>query len=667
MDFRETILSHKENYSGLLKAIIAGIRPGRLESTQFAKARIRELIGLIESDHDCKKILSDGLNHLFKSTSSTKLFTESGLYAKGGIFSDLIQKIKHKILPPLQHEADLVSVINFVFDKPWDHKWVQEIPVQLWLELNQALEIKTGLTPQSNELNEILNSILIISHRIVVMGLDPVLVSKVPGISNLDSPFFQQNREITAYIDQIRANNLLPHDEIVEYKYILNTLDTCIQKLLFVHINRQQIGAGMGLTYLTRGLDQHVNRVKNLMKLLHEKKDQRERSIIRFFKEFVTHENTKHRVLAHFSSNIGLLAYQVTEHAAKTGEHYISSDKKEYFQFFLSSLGGGSIVALLVCIKLMIYYQHLPPFLEAFSNGLNYGIGFLIIHFAGFTLATKQPAMTASTLAEALDTDGEHTNAGISNLAKLIVKISRTQFVSFAGNLLMVFPITWLLSTAYTLTTGTHLADPEKATKLVHELHPFDSLSLWYAAIAGVLLFAAGLISGYFDNKTVFNHIPERIVKHPSLQWIHQNKREKIAAYIGNNLGSMAGNFILGMLLASMAFFGFILGLPLDVRHVTFVTGSFGLSLECLGNQLPLEWIIFTIISIFLIGFVNFIVSFSLAIYTAMSARKIKFSQTFTLLNLLKAYFFTYPFDFFFPPSKERQIELYEEPVKVEE
>jgi len=292
-------------------------------------------------------------------------------------------------------------------------------------------------------------------------------------------------------------------------------------------------------------------------------------------------------------------------------------------------------------------------------NGLNYGVGFLIIHFSGFTLATKQPAMTATLLAGSLDGHA-NDNIGISNLAKLIVKISRTQFISFAGNLLMVFPVTWLLAYSYFLLTGAHMADTVKAEHLITELNPFYTLSLWYAAIAGILLFSAGLISGYFDNKSVFDRIPERIIKHPLLKWIPEPKRIKLAGYIGENLGGMSGNFILGLLLASMPFFGFLLGLPLDVRHVTFVTGTFGLATESLDHNLTSDMIIWTVTAIVLIGLVNFIVSFGLAIYTAIKARNVRFRQTWKLINLLKAWFFTYPFDFFFPPAKERNVELVE-------
>lgn len=663
MDFRPIILNQQSDSLRILSSIIDHIRPGRLESSRFAEERIHDLLALVKTDKQCSETLRGHVNKLFTNTSSLVLFTQSGIFSTGGFFSDLSQKIKHTILPPLRDYSDMGDVLTSLFHKSWDHKWVQEVPDKLWMELVNEINLSIKILPDGKELNEFLNSILILSHRIVVLGLDPVLISKVPGINNLDSPFFQQNKEISNYLDQVKGNRVLPSGEVTEYRYILNTLERCMQKLLYVRIHKNTIGASMGLTYVTQRLDQHVNRIRILLKILHERDHEQENSTIRLFKELVKYQSTKNNLTMHISENIGLLAYQVSEHAAKTGEHYISNDRKEYFKIFRYSLGGGFIVGFLVCLKIFLYYQHLPPLLETIMSGLNYGIGFILIHLCGFMLATKQPAMTASKLAGSLE-GHTHDNIGISNLALLIVKISRTQFVSFAGNLLMVFPTAWLLGWLFTFFTGTHMADPFKASMMISDLNPVYSLSIWYASLAGILLFMAGLISGYFDNKTVFNKIPDRIVTHPALKWISLPNREKIAKYFENNLGSLAGNFILGFLLASIPFIGYILGLPFDVRHVTFVTGSFGLGLESLDNQIDSDLVIVTLLGIVAIGFFNFIVSFGLAIFTAIKARQVKFKQTWKLINLLKAYFFTYPIDFFYPPSNERTINLIDDEHK---
>jgi site-specific recombinase len=666
MDFKQILLRKNIASIQVLIDLVDSVRPGRLESTEFATKRLRELHDLLRSDEEVRNSLKHHVVAVFHQTTATNLYTQSGIYSSSGFFSDLFQKFRHILLPPLKDPEQLQVAIQLIFHKPWDFKWVEAIPDSFWLMLLKETDISLQLRPSSEELEEFLNSILILSHRISVMGLEPVLTSRIPGIDSLESPFFQLNIEVSKYVELLKNQILEPVAEQNEYRALNAILDQCEEKLHYVKLHKDKIGASMSLTYLSGRLQQHMKRMRILLYILHDTKGVTAGPVVRLFKEFVYHENTSHNLFRHVSANIGLLAYQVTEHAARTGEHYISTDRKEYWDFFKRSLGGGALVGVLVLIKIIISKMHLAAFNETLLNSLNYGIGFIIIHLSGFTLATKQPAMTASKLAEALE---GHTNdsIGVTNLAQLIVRISRTQFVSFAGNLLMAFPVAWLLSFGYTWFFGHHPADPAKAANLLNQVHPWYSLSVWYASIAGVLLFSSGLISGYFDNKTVYNNIPERLFNHPLLKVINPSKRRKFTNYMDHNLGGLAGNFILGFLLASMAFIGFIMGLPLDVRHVTFVTGSFGLATESLDNMLSIETIFTVIAGIVLIGLFNFLVSFGLAIFTAIRARQVKFSETRKLLHLLAAYLFTYPFDFIFPPSKERKIELVESDKTISE
>jgi len=70
---------------------------------------------------------------------------------------------------------------------------------------------------------------------------------------------------------------------------------------------------------------------------------------------------------------------------------------------FRAALGGGLIVGVLCIIKVMLGKIETSGFGHAFLYSMNYSIGFIAIYLCGFTLATKQPAMTASALVRALE------------------------------------------------------------------------------------------------------------------------------------------------------------------------------------------------------------------------------------------------------------------------
>ena len=80
--------------------------------------------------------------------------------------------------------------------------------------------------------------------------------------------------------------------------------------------------------------------------------------------------------------------------------------------------------------------------------------------------------------------------------------------------------------------------------------------------------------------------------------------------YAESETGALVGNVALGFCLGSLSAPGVVLGLPLDIRHVTFASGNLGhvLRLMCL-------------LGIALIGIANLVTSFGLALWLAMRAR----------------------------------------------
>ena len=54
----------------------------------------------------------------------------------------------------------------------------------------------------------------------------------------------------------------------------------------------------------------------------------------------------------------------------------------------------------LCVIKMLYAYVPGSEFYHAFLYSFNYAMGFIMIYLMNFTLATKQPAMTAATMAK---------------------------------------------------------------------------------------------------------------------------------------------------------------------------------------------------------------------------------------------------------------------------
>jgi site-specific recombinase len=84
-------------------------------------------------------------------------------------------------------------------------------------------------------------------------------------------------------------------------------------------------------------------------------------------------------------------------------------------------------------------YGYIPgsDFSHAFLYSMNYAMGFVMIYLMGFTLATKQPAMTAATMTKVLSEEGNGQRDN-TEFAHLVSKLFRSQFIAFVGNVLLV-------------------------------------------------------------------------------------------------------------------------------------------------------------------------------------------------------------------------------------
>lgn len=659
MKFLDIIQGLKDNddpssAEGLIR-IVDAIRPPKKNLNQ-ASENLKTLIQVLQKHTWEKETLKLYFNHFLHSRHLVPLFTNSGILTNKGFFTEASERINSRILPRSYEDSDHTGIFNEIFHKTWDYLWINEIPYEVWISLFQELGLKEvdDLDPTDQVFGQLVNSILVLSQRVGALGLEQEILTKLPELEEYDSPFMVQNKDIFAYLDNIQSpDDFDRSDQNPDYKQILVMLNQCSDFSLLIRKNKRKFGADLYLTYLLSRLNQNIDRLRTLLRLVVTSPEKTSFSIeLELFKNLVQAENKKNSLSEHFENNIKSLAFQVTEHAGKTGEHYIANTTKEWWNMLFSSMGGGFIVGFLSIIKVLIYYLKLPLFGEAFLYSMNYSLGFIGIHISHSTLATKQPAMTASKLAAALDETTKTKSEALQNLAEVIVKLSRSQFIAFVGNVLVAFPVAFLVAWAYHYFSGSQIAGPEKALKLIHELDPFNSYSIFHAGIAGVFLFLAGLISGYYDNKSVYNKIPQRIRNHKFLnRFLGEKRTNKFSEYLDQNLGNLAGNFFLGIFLGSMGTIGVILGLPLDIRHITFASASFGLAFVSIGDQLSQYEIGITILGIVCIGMMNFLVSFSLAIFVATKSRGVSFNQRNELFKILLGWFALKPWQFFFPPK----------------
>ncbi|HEV2353771.1 MAG TPA: hypothetical protein VGR89_05980, partial [Puia sp.] len=290
-------------------------------------------------------------------------------------------------------------------------------------------------------------------------------------------------------------------------------------------------------------------------------------------------------------------------------------------------------------------------FWHGFSYSVNYATGFILIEETHTTLATKQPAFTASAVAGTLDTKKNTRQPNLYSLAVTVAKVVRSQIASFAGNLVVVFPGTALLAWGYFKIAGVKLVEGAEALRLLRDQHPWQSLSLLYACNTGVFLFLSGIIAGYVQNKIRYGQISRRLQTHPILRVTMPKRRlGRLADYVEGHAGSLIGNISLGFFLGMAGFVGEITGTRFEIRHITIAAGNVSLAVYGLGlRNVPSAYLAEVLAGVLGIGFFNFLVSFSLAFVVAARSRGVRIREYPEFLGILWRYFIKSPMDFIRP------------------
>ena len=590
---------------------------------------------------------------LFAEVDLSYVLVESGI-PMGNSFGDETSRIiKSKILPYVYDERDLRLVARKLFHHQKDAQMLEALSLAYsteWLLSESALLIPDIQVLQ----NQLESAAKILSYRIAAAGIEEEIAIRAGEDGALITPFLEQNREINELLVSIEKQD---RDKAAEdYAQAMVMLKQCKDNIRSLDKAAIVNGASLQHTFIVNKSSLLIDRLAIILSLLHEiEEDVKITGFLALIRDIVIMEISPKQLRDFLSRNVQLIAYRITENKRKTGEHYITTGVSEYWDMFMSAAGGGFIVSLMVIIKLMIHHAELPPLWEGLLFSLNYAGGFVLVHILGFTIATKQPAMTAAYIAASLD-EAKTDDDGYENFAVMIAAVSRSQLASFAGNLLVVFPFSLLWIFFMNIIWGDYFLKEATAQQLLDSVHPIFSLSVLYAAFAGFYLFLAGLISGFGDNKVIVSHIGLRLMHHPWLsKHISHDRLTRIVAYTEQNLGPILGNIAVGFLLGMTAFFGHITGLPLDIRHVTFSMGNLALGLFGTSFQVSFMQVFALFSGLFLIGLVNFLVSFLFALQVAIRSRGLRLKYYPDLAKSVLKYFWKHPKEFFWPVKEEKK------------
>ena len=594
--------------STLLARLWFHLRPHANQPLAAGSDHLQVLIALLEEKPVYIAALRDHLVALVAGKRATRLLTEAGLLPNNAFGAELRRRIGYKLLPPESDPSRLRDWLDTLVTQR-DRDWVAQANVDHWVHLAQLLDLRQLV--RRGEPGVLTNAINSLSHRIATGGLDGELLRIDPAFEDYDSPFLALHHEVDAWL----------RGEAADTRQVDVLIEQCRRALDRVHRRSKELGTSVDLTLQVNRLGQQLARMRTLIALADPAIDDANARVAMLFVELIGATGERHSVSGLVRETTGRLARQITQFASRAGEHYVAEGPAALKKMFRAAAGGGGIIGGMALIKSQLIALHLPPLQEAFLVSLNYALGFVLIYVLRLTIATKQPAMTASLFARTL-AEVRHQGAQQKLLNEFAGKVWRSQAVAILGNMLAAFATAVLIALAFAAAGHSAIA-ADKAARLLADIDPFGSAALFYAAVAGVGLFLAGIVSGYYDNQCVYHDIPGRLARLALPPRLVGAKRwARIVEYLRHHLGGIVGNLFFGFYLGMVGALDHLAGLPLDIRHIAFSAANLGYAWQALDWQLALPVVLVSIAGVVLIGLVNLSVSFTLAFYLALRATR---------------------------------------------
>jgi len=650
----------KESFDTVLKKYFSepytldSVQPMRELFQSLKRTNFEVFLAYLKNNEEIKNNFRDYLFILFSNKSFAKALTDANILSENAFFPELKKRISYKFLPPVEDENTVSYIISKVlFNPKSDSNYIKNINPEDGSEFFKLMEIeKISSLPKVKK--ELLISANILALRSVGNALEAGIAKMVPEYKNFDNPFVALQSELDSLIGRFKEDeNLQINSKDVDYKQIKIYLQQCLDFVDKAFKNACKFGISSKINQSLLKIRQQLKRIQDIIPILVVDNEEdvliNSKNLVSNTLKYNSHRNNVRELI---DDSTRLISHLITSHTAETGTHYIATSSKEYLKMFWKASGGGIIVGFLCIFKMMMSYSHGSEFSHAVLYSLNYAFGFIIIYLLGFTLATKQPAMTAATMAKVLS-DESSSEKNYKEFANLVAKLSRTQFIAFVGNVLWSFPVAlaiiygmdWFLEKNFAVA---------KADKLLKDLNPIESKAILHACIAGFFLFISGIISGNISNSSIFNQVPERISQSPFLnQVIGAKNSKKLSDFYTKHWAGIISNFWFGIFLGVIAPLGVFLGLDLDIRHITFSAGNFALALYGKGFDIDTYTFVISLVTIFLIGAFNFIVSFGLSMLLAFRSRKVNFGELTIIYKSILKYFIKNPLRFFIPLKSE--------------
>ena len=673
-----------------LVRLVEWLRHGALDAgsadTPVPVLRLKHLLNMLERNPEPRERIVALLGRFWRETDMASLFADFGFTARRDLLGEMGERLALRLLPVTPDTDDLAALFQLLFTQDQDADWLAAIDPATLARLAALLTAaRTGTTDAGRAGAQIaaqpipqpaarpaaqpaaqpappagraaqavgsvhdwhaplLQAMTWLVSAVRAAAFTPTLRRRMSAELLADRPFEQLVRVSEALTSALQQGP--PAAVAQQATYLRALLQRCRDAADSVQGHLEEHGVSVNIVFEVDQLLARTLRLEAVIDLLLSEAPQRELQDL--LVALVRLSRQRRSLGALLSRQYSLMARKVAERHAETGDHYITRTWPEYRAMLGQAAGGGVVLAGTTFAKFALLALGvqigLAPFWVGFAAGLNYAISFLIIHLLHWTVATKQPAMTAPAMAEKLaalhdeaaaaasaggDARGptrpaDRNSAAVEGFVDEVTHLVRSQIAGIVGNVGLVIPVVLALQGLAWWVFGAPLVSAQDARHVLGSITLLGPTPL-YAAFTGVLLFASSLVAGWVENWFVYHRLDSALAHHPAIvARLGAPRALRWSLWWRANVSGLAANVSLGLLLGLVPVLLAFVAVPLDVRHVTLSTGQLAAAVSTLGwttLATPAFW--WCVAGLVVIGVLNLTVSFALALAVAVRSRGI--------------------------------------------
>ncbi|MBK8178175.1 MAG: hypothetical protein IPK67_04640 [Planctomycetes bacterium] len=568
------------------------------------------------------------LKGLRQADSCVRLLAETGIPVEASLWAEAARRLFARGLAIDVEDVDFAALCSLAHLCPEDGDLVDAVSPRAWASLAPLF------SPTDSEVRTAFDLVL---RRLTALGLSRRALRLGSRSEDRLSPFFALDRAARRWVEGPLS--------AVDRKVFDQALLECEEEIFAMHARMQRRGVSTAMMFTVDQAEALLARLGILTRLLAGEPVGAEllRTLLRAAGE-------ERQLTALVQSKLARLSRKVVEHAGNTGEHYVVRNLREYVKLGLSAAWGGVMAALAAMTKLALSATALAPGLMGVAHSLNYGVCFVVMQLSGFTLASRQPSMTAAALAKSL-----RLSDGIEEEVELVAGISRAQAVATLGNVLLALPAAVLLDFAMFELRGVSLLRPEEVDHVHHSLTALHPSNILFGALTGLFLWISSIAAGWAQNWSALHGLPMAVAESPPLhRSLGRGAAARLGRLAGRHFGGLSGYVTLASLMGFTPLLASFMGIGLAAPHVTIATASLGFAASAQWHGTGLNWeeLFWSASGVLGIGLLNFGISFALAFGLALRAMGIGGAQRRTLLRGILTAAARNPLRFLLPPLR---------------